>query len=426
MTLLLLGGESDVAALESFKGSFAADTDTGAQAITGVGFQPKLVIFWGNNATAADTPGETNRFFLGAATASDNERVSYVAADDNAGTMNVGRGNKTDACVSIPLSGTPTDDGIADLTSMDADGFTLNWSDAPAAASLIHYLALGGDDLSVKLGGFTTDTDTGAQSVTGVGFQGDSLLMWTTGQTTVAGTTHYRFDIGCATDSTHEWTVGIAQEDGATTSNVVRDNRNDACLTIINHAGVDSVADFTGFTADGFDLNWSDAPGAAILVSYIVLGGIQAFADGFAQPTSNTTVGITGVGFEPSTLFGVGTGDTDTGFESNSGRITVGASDPDLNQGFVSQSSTDNAGDSVEWQVSDTDKTFGAVTTSGGHATMDVDSYDVDGFTFTSVGTTAAVLHYFLALAGVAEEETPAGFRSTGGATFSYYYGIGD
>jgi hypothetical protein len=386
-----------------FKGFFAANTSTGAQAITGVGFTPKLVLFFGNSATAADTPGETNRFFLGAATASDNERVSYAAADDAAANMNAGRGNKTDACISLPASGTPTDDGVADFTTMGADGFTINWSDAPAAASIIHYLALGGDDLSVKLGGFTSDTDLGAQSVTGVGFQGDALLMWTTGQTTVAGATHYRFNLGCATDATHEWTVGVAQEDTPATSNTVRDNRSDACLTVINHAAVDAVADFTQWTADGFDLNWSDAPGAAYLISYIVLGGIDASAGGFPQPTSDTTVGITGVGFEPESLFLAGTGDSNTGFESNDAVFQIGASGSNLNQGSVGQASDDGVLDAVEWQVTDTDKIIANVNAAGAHTTLALDSYDADGFTYTSAGTTSATLKYFLALAGIPE-----------------------
>jgi hypothetical protein len=36
--------------------------------------------------------------------------------------------------------------------SLDADGFTLNWTTAPTGAYLVEYLALGGSGMQAKVG----------------------------------------------------------------------------------------------------------------------------------------------------------------------------------------------------------------------------------------------------------------------------------
>ena len=58
-------------------------------------------------------------------------------------------------------------DYIATMSAMDATSFTLNYTDAATSAILIHYLAIGGSDVTkAKVGSFQAAISTATQNVT--------------------------------------------------------------------------------------------------------------------------------------------------------------------------------------------------------------------------------------------------------------------
>lgn len=107
-------------------GTFASPASTGAYAVTGVGFTPKLVKF-----TTTLTSG-SNTFLLGgggAMTASSQFAYAFGAR----GSLN-GRHTRTAstaaclALLSISVGDVASDALLASRTSLDVDGFTINFS----------------------------------------------------------------------------------------------------------------------------------------------------------------------------------------------------------------------------------------------------------------------------------------------------------
>jgi hypothetical protein len=140
------------------KGTFAKSTTTGSQIIAGVGFRPKAVIFWWTRQTSYGELAAV-RLGYGFATAYGGSYQNYgvaFASDDNAGSSNAGRRRSETYCIIMLSSGDPTMAAQARITSFGGDGFTLNWQTNENRADIIHYIALGGADLTrARAGRFT-------------------------------------------------------------------------------------------------------------------------------------------------------------------------------------------------------------------------------------------------------------------------------
>jgi len=129
-------------------------TSTGNRAVTGVGFRPAFVLhaYAGDGftsslpATAADCA-----IGLGVMDASGNQWANMILGLDNVSNSDAQRGQQTDACLySFDNSLAVTKE--ASWTSMDSDGFTVNFSTANSNAGQVISLALTG--LNVKVGSF--------------------------------------------------------------------------------------------------------------------------------------------------------------------------------------------------------------------------------------------------------------------------------
>src|SRR3990167_9374864 len=168
-------------ALSAKAGVFTLNTTTGNQAITGVGFQPDVVLFIPSNLTADGIQAHA-RVGFGAGSSS-TARGAISANDEDGVEPSDSTRYHTDAEVLNQLAlGEQTILYEADLVSLDSDGFTINISTAPASGVKVAYLALGGVDLTnAKVGNFAATTTNGNQAVTGVGFQPDALILFTAG-----------------------------------------------------------------------------------------------------------------------------------------------------------------------------------------------------------------------------------------------------
>src|SRR3990167_4805744 len=120
-----LGGGS-ASGVISKVGSFAQPGATGNQAVEGVGFTPKVVMFWMSNATSEGVWDDAT-FSFGAATtpSATGEQVNArFACDDAAATSACANfhGKTSVIGVSDPAASILAE---ADFVSMDADGFTI-------------------------------------------------------------------------------------------------------------------------------------------------------------------------------------------------------------------------------------------------------------------------------------------------------------
>lgn len=145
------GSASDTPAaldIRASVGTSTSPTSTGAKAVTGVGFQPKVVLpfsQWGasTGATTIATMG------LGAAVSTSSRAAIAVSSLSGVTTSGTHRLHTNSKLITDCYNGNANE--AADLTSFDADGFTLNWSPAVVSANIINHICLGGADLEVSL-----------------------------------------------------------------------------------------------------------------------------------------------------------------------------------------------------------------------------------------------------------------------------------
>ena len=192
---VVLGG-SNIANVKV--GQFTHSNATGNQSSTDAGFTPDLVLF-------LPTRGATNQ------TGQANSAIGFGAMERNGTQMaifNVGRDNTADAtthriwenanCIvnvapSTTNLGTAVVDSKASFVSMDANGWTINWSDAhPNATDLIFYMAIKGAQYHINsfanpVGGTGVPNTAG---ITAPGFQPKGIMVVSGGLSALATGTY--------------------------------------------------------------------------------------------------------------------------------------------------------------------------------------------------------------------------------------------
>jgi hypothetical protein len=163
-----------MARVSAYVGTFTKRSGTGTQDITGVGFTPKALVFWTTLRTAQDGfESAAQRFCFGFSDGTNHAAVSHASAS---GGLDTAFGHRNDCCLLIvDLDESVNSVGV--VSALSADGFTVNWTTAAGHANvLINFLAIGGTNVSAKVGDVVTSGSTGTQSVTGVGFEPDLVL----------------------------------------------------------------------------------------------------------------------------------------------------------------------------------------------------------------------------------------------------------
>jgi hypothetical protein len=190
---------------------------------------------------------------------------------------------------------------LATPVSLDADGFTLNFSTvASGNARWQNYIALAG--VSVAMGTVSSPASSGNTSVTGLSFQPNLVLFASALLTTAnpsAGTTNsVAFSVG-AYDGTTSVAIGAHGTHSGSTSQGSSRLSNAAALNALAYGSVSMALAGVSLNSDGFTVNWPTTPGASRLVPYLALGGISAKTGVFQQPASATTQNVTGLGMTP-------------------------------------------------------------------------------------------------------------------------------
>lgn len=270
-----LGG--DVASAQA--GTFNSNAGTGNQAVTGVGFQPKLVLFiTSRTSTTANgvTTSGNHGMCLGAAKSSTERWAVSARYADNAAAGDVVQITADNRCFINGLPGLFVD---ADFVSMDADGFTVNITTAGGQVG-VSYLALGGADLQVALGTESQKTSTGTKAKTGVGFQPEALpILRGSGATALNTTTdHVAIFTGSAPSVAAQAVCGIGETDAADPT--VAKRRAEAAAAALYISGstptVNARAELDSLDADGFTLDWTTADATARLFAFVAMRGASA------------------------------------------------------------------------------------------------------------------------------------------------------
>ena len=259
--------------------NFTPRTTVGTQPITGVGFQPKLLIF------CYSTNLGTTRGY-GAATSATSRWAcsqSGVSGATMASTNLASRIQHQSACIALLNNGGATTLlARADLVSMDTDGFTLNWTTATATQINISYLAFGGSG-QFATGTFTKAANTSATSETiNAGFRPSAYMLFANGTTNETGqSTGWRSSIG-GSDGT---TAGVACWESKNAVLPTQARRLSATSGDISHVralpasisaagSVEAAHRHTAFTDTGVTLNYNvNAVTTQYIFPWIAFGG---------------------------------------------------------------------------------------------------------------------------------------------------------
>lgn len=253
------------------------DATAGAEAITGVGFQPTAVFCLDSNLVSANAITAGLSLGFGAASSS-TQFASMISGADDADTMTSGmvwgHGIINTRCIARNQPGTGNEDAGWDLDSFDSDGASLGVVNAPTATNNVDtFLFIKGGVW--EAGTLAKDTDTGTDDFTlvntsltpkGVVLFGANLVnsTWTN--------TNTDFCVG-STDGTREIAAGIT---GAEAINTATDSfiNNDRAIEELtgNTPTETSEADFSAFSAGAFQLNWAVNGGVANTLGYMAFG----------------------------------------------------------------------------------------------------------------------------------------------------------
>lgn len=405
-------------------GSFTQPAVTGNQAVTGVGFQPKAVLFFGTRQTADGNAVDACHFWGAATSAADRWAGSTLSRDAAAASV-VHVGKKTDKCY-VVLQHSTTVLAEADFVSFDSDGFTVNWTTADATARVVNYIAFGGADLvSAKAGNFNTIAVTGAQNVNTVGFQPSTVMLFgvTDGTGTGVQARSGMPSLGWAASPTAQACTTAYDNSGAATSDTARKQLTDHCFYTLDGEG---SAILTQMLSDGFALNFDDAMPAAKLVFYLALKGPQAAVGSFNQPTVTGNQAITGLDFQPKTVLLASFCNAASTAIVDNGRQSLGAASGVTERASIWLGALDNQANMVCDQALTRSKVLTMLTegTPTLNAEADLASLNADGFTlnWTTVdGTPRQVLYLALgdtlpSTAGLGFHGSAATFRTLGNA----------
>lgn len=249
------------------------------QSITGLGFQPKVLIFFLTSITALGNESALDLNMLkglGMAVSS-TERFAMVSFEaDNVATTSAVRVQTNQGCL-VSMDATQVT-GLMDLSSMDSDGFTLSVSTQFPANYRVLYFAYGGTDITnVKIGTFQRPNTTGNQSISTVGFEPDVCFFMSSKQGTINGTVSVDGStmFGVA-GSNGQWVHGGGSNNGAAISQTINYACYSECIAFFDSAFTDVIgrASLSSFDSSGFTLNWlEDSDTTQHYIAYLAIAG---------------------------------------------------------------------------------------------------------------------------------------------------------
>jgi hypothetical protein len=387
-------------------GSLTSPTSTGNQAITGVGFQPKAIIFWGfYNPTADGSIANVTPFYGIVSDTTHRGAVNFASTDNVSPLSQTVRGHANDKV--IYATGTAATIRLAaDLVSFDADGFTINWSTVQATGYIVNYMCLGGADLTnaIVLQN-TTKTTTGSQGYTGAGFKPDALITISAGHGTAPDNTQQNIPhpfMSFAT-ATAQKALSLSYEDDGASHALPQTQQKTDVLSLINGVGTQTLdATLTSLDTDGFTLNYGAADATARYFWTLCLKGGQYKVGVDTQNTSASTKATTGVGFVPTGLLLMSQGQAASTSIQNAGRQSFGGASATNARGAIALDNQYNATTTSASENLDRANIIKVITAGHGTPTVvsaaDLSSFDSDGFTL-NWGTADATAREFIYMA---------------------------
>lgn len=338
--------------LSVYQGTFAVSTGAinTTQDITAPGFQPAFVIFWWNERTSGTNASGAASWHAGVgfAVSTTDRRCANSYSQDAQARGNSSRGQHVAACVGLQNAAGSGWDSLLDYNGVITGGFQVIVDAVFASAIQIHYLAVGGTDITnVSTGSFQSTTSTGNLGVTAPGFQPTGGLFISAGVNSGSSftTTGACLSLGAAKSSSEQGFATINAIDNPVTMDT-HGLSNDVSLieSTVGSTSPQNRITFVSFDTNGFTIN-KDEVTQPCYYHYIVWKGGQFSVKSGSTRTDGNNISVS-YGFVPaaglvwSAPWGTGGEDTtDTlhqglgwsmgGYTSTSARSAVSVRDQD-------------------------------------------------------------------------------------------------
>jgi hypothetical protein len=374
-------------------GQFVAKGSVGVQAVTGIGFQPQAIIFYGRLKTDSTlSSGLDVGWGVASSTAASNQFTVCGSSLDGIYYSSNLRYQSDIYCYSNMDTGGRSYER-ARLQSFDSNGFTIYWTSC-TSAFLVNYIAFG-DLTGAKVGNFSTTT--GLQSVTGVGFSPDIVLFFGDNYATLdAVTSNLMLSLGAAKSSTEKWGLSLFSEYSALPTDTERLLRTDKNFFVVSNGYYTAETDLHSMDADGFTVDNNLSGG--IKVGYLALKGGSHKLSSFLKTTASATASqsITGIGFQPNLVVLAGVDNDASTAIATDNSIGFGAASSTADSYAIAAFDMNgvNFSDTQDYQQS---KAITFVNNTAEVAGATLTSFDADGFTisWTTNNTSAHAIAYW-------------------------------
>ncbi len=325
----------------------------------------------------------------------------------------------------------------ADLSGWDTDSFTLKWTTNDSLPYTIHYLLIGGTDVSAKVLRWQMPTAVGNVSVTGTGFQPTAVIHLHTGSgftaTPPANATNSGFGLGVMDFGGTQWATEMFAADAQAGGDTQRAQATDAAILAIDDAlTITKKGSLVSMDANGFTINFGTVNNTnAGQIYSLALFNVNVKAGSFLKTTAAAPASqsITGTGFEPSAVFFHSFQDVAQASPVKNSRMSYGASDV-VTEGASAFADLDLANPTNFSAIDKTTKTFVKVnnSTSTVDAEADLTSLDPDGFTMNwTTNDAVATQVLYMGLANLVNTEVKlvsfSGTRYSKGALLQWKTG---
>jgi hypothetical protein len=289
-------------------GSFTKSAATGTQSVPHtLGQIPKALILW--------TVGKTNEtlsggFYYGVGISDSSASASLAASTRDAVSPSSSSRRIASKAITLVQGGEVTV-AEADLPSWSAANFQLSWTVNDGQPYVIHYLVIGGPQVSAKVVNWQTPTAPGQKAITGLGFQPETVLHLYAGAAFVNAPPYSQssgvIGIGAMDKTGAQWAIQASDASAQNPTMASRAQRNDAAIymfTDTGTVGVTKEARFVAMTSGGFTLNFTTANGNASQVYSLALTGLKAGVGTFNKSTAGAPASQTvTTGFKPGAVF---------------------------------------------------------------------------------------------------------------------------
>jgi hypothetical protein len=385
-------------------GSFVKSNTTGSQVVPhALGQVPKALILW----TAGKTSETLSAGFYYGIGVSDGTTSGAIAMSTRDGTTASSSSRRiAPKAITLVQAGEITV-AEADLTSLGSSSVTLSWTTNDNQPYVIHYLAIGGPEVTAKVVNWQTPTTTGMKAVTDVGFKPEAVLHFHVGAAVVTAPpvsqSNGVIGMGVMNRAGSEWSVQIADATSSSPSVATRAQRTDAAIYMY-HAPwpvINKMASFVSMDPKGFTLNFTTATTDASQVYSLALTGLQSSVGTFNKTTlAAPAIQAVATSFQPGAvlLSSYQIGAQTAAVRESQASWGIGVSDG-TNEASSAIVTADGVSPTVVDAVDKTSKAFLKMSNAPLDAEADMASFDPDGFTLSwTTSDSVASQMCFLAL----------------------------